>query len=242
MRKRSDIHTFEDEEFLKRMTRDSAVTFVVGVAAVLVMGVALAMIVPDRFDGLLLGIFAGGGHGIVDYLLWMAWVVAAVVVSLAAHELVHGLLFKVLAPAGARVTFGANWRKGMLYASAEGIVYTRAQYTAIALAPTVVVTLLVVAAGFACGCPVAGAFAAVLHLTGCTGDWGYVRALRADPLITHCEDTSYGVCFYGEGEGSGAHGAAAFGGVSGGDACDGDAPGGGPVREDLASSAGEVRP
>ena len=41
---------------------------------------------------------------------------------------------------------------------------------------------------------------AVLHLTGCAGDWGYVHELRADPLITHCEDTSYGVCFYGDDE------------------------------------------
>lgn len=202
MRKRSDIHTFEDEDVLKRMTRDSAVTFVVGVAVVLVCGTVLAVVAPDRFDGLLTGIFSEGGRGIVDYLLWMAWVAVAVVVSLAAHELVHGLCFKALAPACAHVTFGANWKKGMLYASAEGIVYTRAQYMAIALAPTFAVTLLLVAAGFACDCPVAGAFAAVLHLTGCTGDWGYVRALRADPLITHCEDTSYGVCFYGPDAGS----------------------------------------
>ena len=79
-------------------------------------------------------------------------------------------------------------------------MYTRRQYLIIALAPTFVVTLLVVAAGLACGCPVAGAFTAVLHLTGCAGDWGYVHELRADPLITHCEDTSYGVCFYGDDE------------------------------------------
>lgn len=200
MRCRSNIHTFEDEDFLKRMTQCSAVTFIIGLAATLVFAVALAVAVPESFDGLLVGIFAEDGRGIVDYLLWIAWVAVALVVSLAAHELVHAIFFKAFAPAGTRVSFGANWKRGMLYACAEDIVYTRGQYLIIALAPTFVVTPLVVAAGLACGCPVAGAFAAVLHLTGCAGDWGYVHELRADPLITHCEDTSYGVCFYGDDE------------------------------------------
>ena len=133
----------------------------------------------------------------------------------------------------------------MLYACAEGIVYTRRQYLIIALAPTFVVTPLVVAAGLACGCPVAGAFAAVLHLTGCAGDWGYVHELRADPLITHCEDTSYGVCFYGEGEdGRGkVLGGDGAGGVPGGEARGGGSAAGDDAGLDdaAAAPAGEVR-
>lgn len=198
MRKRSDIHTFEDEWFLTDMRKSSIVVLLVGIVAALVFAVVLALAAPGLFDRRLASVLTESRGDVVSYLLWMVWTAAAAVVALAVHELVHGVLFKAFAPRGSRVTFGANLKQGMLYACAEGVVYARAQYLAIALAPTVIVTPLVLAAGFACGCPVGGAFAAVLHLSGCTGDWGYVRALRRDPLVTHCEDTSYGVCFYGD--------------------------------------------
>lgn len=226
MRKRSDIHTFEDEDFLRSMSRASVAAFIVGIAVALLCALALAVLWPELFDRRLMGVFSGGGQGFIDYLCWIAWVIVAAALSLGVHELVHGACFKAFAPRGTRVTFGANWKRGMLYASAEGIIYTRAQYMVIALAPTVVVTALLVAAGFACGCPVAGMFAAVLHLSGCTGDWCYVRELRRDPLITHCEDTAYGVCFYGEGD------------AAPGD----DIPDGTAAHEDPADPAGEVRP
>lgn len=195
MRKRSDIHTFEDESFLKSMAHGSVVVFAVGLACTVAFSIALELWAPGLFDVRLRALFGEGSF--VDYLLWMVWAFAAVMISLGVHELVHGVFFKLFAPPGARVTFGANWKRGMLYACAEGIVYTRRQYLVIALAPSVVVTAVLVAVGFACACPVAGVFAATMHLSGCTGDWGYVRAICADPLITHCEDTSYGVCFYG---------------------------------------------
>lgn len=197
MRFRGDIQTFEDEGFLRRVAQDSAAAFVIGLGATLVFGIVLAMFAPGLFDGLLSGIFAADGRGFIDYVLWIAWVAVATAASFIAHELVHGIFFKAFAPAGARVTFGANWKRGMLYASAEGVIYTRAQYLVIALAPTFVVTAALIAAGFACGCPVAGAFAATLHLSGCAGDWEYVREIAADPLITHCEDTASGVRFFG---------------------------------------------
>ena len=85
MRCRSNIHTFEDEDFLKRMTQCSAVTFIIGLAATLVFAVVLAVCVPGGFDGLLVGIFSEDGRGIIDYLLWIAWVAVALVFSLAAH-------------------------------------------------------------------------------------------------------------------------------------------------------------
>lgn len=46
MRCRSNIHTFEDDDFLKRMTQCSAVTFIIGLAATLVFAVVLAVCVP----------------------------------------------------------------------------------------------------------------------------------------------------------------------------------------------------
>ena len=45
--------------------------------------------------------------------------------SFAVHELVHAVFFKLLAPAGAHVTFGANRETAMIYACAEGVVYSR---------------------------------------------------------------------------------------------------------------------
>ena len=98
----------------------------------------------------------------------------------------------------------------MLYASAEGVVYGRAQYLTIALAPSVVVTLLLMAVGLGLRWPLWTILVVVVHLSGCTGDWGYVRAIVRNPAIAFCEDTSYGVAFYAEGRadadrGPGAH-------------------------------------
>lgn len=250
MRKRSDIHTFEDEAFIKRISIMSAWAFLAGVLATLLLAAALAACAPQRLDAWLTGLFADDGEGFVGFLKWFGWTAVAVVLSLVVHELVHGALFKAFAPRGARVTFGANWEKGMLYASAEGIVYSRGHYMAVALAPTFLVTSLVVAAGFACGCPVAGAFAATLHLSGCTGDWGYVREMLRDPGIRWCEDTAWGVCFYGEGDAEDAAGKGDAGLPDGAEGLDdGCAPAPAKGREDASQAPAsdecmesEVRP
>ena len=113
------------------------------------------------------------------------------------HELVHGVFFKLLALASAHVTFGANRETCMIYACAEGIVYSRRRYMAVCLAPTVVVTAAF-ALGFAfSGYPLLCYLAAGLHLSGCTGDWYYVRTILRDRRIAACEDTSFGVRFFG---------------------------------------------
>ena len=39
--------------------------------------------------------------------------------------------------------------------------------------------------------------AAGLHLSGCVGDWYYVRTILRDRRIVACEDTSFGVRFFG---------------------------------------------
>lgn len=41
------------------------------------------------------------------------------------------------------------------------------------------------------------ATAAGLHLSGCVGDWYYVRTILRDRRIVACEDTSFGVRFFG---------------------------------------------
>lgn len=204
MRKIADIHTFEDESFLKTVTCLSVAALVAGLLVALAVALGVAMCAPQLFDPELTAMFDEGGF--LRFLAWLVGVSTATMLSLGVHELVHAVFFKAYAPAGAHVTFGANWKLGMLYACAEGIVYTRRQYLVIALAPSIAVTALCLVLGFVLGHPVAGSFVAVLHLSGCSGDWAYVREITGDPAITHCEDTDYGVCFYGEdacGEGDG---------------------------------------
>lgn len=205
MIKRSDIHTFEDEAFLKRTARLSAVAFIVALVAGAVVMFALIASGVLLIDPELAAIFTAGdaGTSFRSYIAWFAMAAIATVASLIVHELVHGVFFKLFASAGARVTFGANWKRGMLYACADGIVYTRCQYLVIALAPTFAVTALLVLAGVAFGRPVVGVFAAVLHLTGCAGDWAYAEEIHRDPAIAFCMDTDWGVCFYAEGESDG---------------------------------------
>lgn len=144
----------------------------------------------DRLMGL-----EASEHG-VD-LRWWASLLLAIPVTFLIHEVVHALFFRHYAPPGVRITFGSNLKMGMIYASAEGVVYPRDAYLIIALAPSVVVTLLVLVLGIGIKWPLWTILVATAHLSGCTGDWGYVRAIAADPAITYCEDTSWGVSFYG---------------------------------------------
>lgn len=196
----SSIHTFEDKAFLKRMTNRSIATVAVGV----VLGIAwFALDVPGRIGlaGSELGaVFIEGTgprpFGLPPSTLWLLLGAVGCFISLGVHELVHGLLFLLFAPRGSRVTFGVNWKAGMLYACAEGVVYRRRHYLVIVLGPTVVLTVGLLAASSASAWPVLWYTLAVLHLSGCTGDWGYVGAIVRDRRIAYCEDTDWGVRFF----------------------------------------------
>ena len=127
----SNIHAFEDEDFLHAC-------FVWGMA---VLGAFAVCLVPVF---MLLGgpadLDAADAGGWMAVLGWIVGLAAISMASFAVHELVHGVFFKLLAPAGAQVTFGANRETAMIYACAEGVVYSRRRYMAVCLAPTVVVT------------------------------------------------------------------------------------------------------
>ena len=202
MKEIASIRTFEDEGFQRRMVRASMAMVVVGA----VLGAAWFLLdIPGRL-GLPASEFAAvmiEGEGphlgfLPPQTRWLGLGAVGCFASLAVHELVHAVFFRAFAPAGTRVTFGANWKAGMLYACAEGIVYTRRQYLVIALAPTVVVTALLLALGTVSGWPLLCYGIAVLHLSGCTGDWGYAEAILRDPRVAFCEDTSWGVRFFAD--------------------------------------------
>ncbi|MFR3451500.1 MAG: DUF3267 domain-containing protein [Collinsella sp.] len=122
--------------------------------------------------------------------------VVAIPATFAVHELVHALFFRHYAPPGAQITFGSNLKMGMIYASAEGVVYPRDAYLVIALAPSIIVTLLVIVLGIGFRWPLWTIVVATAHLSVHQG-LGYVRAIRSDPTIAYCEDTAWGVSFYG---------------------------------------------
>ena len=187
------IRIFEDGEFQSGMALASGVVLAFG----LVLGVA-GMLVGGRFPF--------GGAAPESALIELCLGAALLLASFAVHELVHGLFFKLFAPAGSRVTFGANWRAGMLYACAEGIVYARRQYQVIILAPTIAVTILLVLGGMVTGHGAVAYVVAVLHLSGCTGDWGYLLELVRRPDVERCMDTDWGVAFLHAGEEAGCEG------------------------------------
>lgn len=188
-----NIHTFEDFTFLQSICRASYAVLLAGTLG----GVALFLCgAPCELPTAI----AGGIGGVA---LLLAGIAAATFVSFALHECVHALFFKVFGPSGSHVTFGWNLDAAMIYACAEGIVYSRERYLAIVLAPTIIVTGAAFVLGAFSGYSLASWVVCVLHLSGCTGDWFYARAIVSDPRIRWCEDEAWGVRFYGEEEGEG---------------------------------------
>ena len=210
MKKIGGIHTFEDKAFLRRATHASLAVIAGGFVVAVVWWLTLGALsdatgvamwpfeLTTAFGGLGSRMMGADSGSVQMNPLW--WVLLAVVTlaSLVVHELVHGFFFRQFAPAGSHISFGANLKLGMLYASAEGIIYTRQQYLVIAVAPSIVVTLLLLAIGIGLKWPLWTIIVVTAHLSGCTGDWGYVRTIMRDTSITHCEDTSWGVEFYGD--------------------------------------------
>lgn len=155
MRQIDAIHTLEDERFLVRMARMSVAVLLAGVGfAILWFAVSNSPlpICPLELNvalgplgAAITGEPAASGWSVAGW--WFA-LGAGCVVSFAAHELVHGFVFGRFMPAGHKVTYGGNLKKGILYASAEGVLFTRDQYLLVAAAPTIVITSLVAAAGW----------------------------------------------------------------------------------------------
>lgn len=182
------IRVFEDKEFQRWMLRVSLAVVVAGAAVGGAWAIGFGGLADlDRFEG------AFGDAGIFVAL-------AVLIVSFCLHEAVHALFFRLYAPSGSRVYFGANWKAGMIYACAEGIVFSRRRYQIALIAPTIAVTAALMVIGAISGCALVMWAIAVLHLSGCAGDWGYLIEIARDRTIDRCEDTSWGVRFLRAGE------------------------------------------
>lgn len=184
MRKIADIHVFEDEGFLARMRSLSATVLMAGVLTAILWALAMVAL-REFFDapvtpfelGAVLGSLGDRLMGVEDTgrgvdIRWWISLVVAIPATFAIHELVHALFFRHYAPPGAQITFGSNLKMGMIYASAEGVVYPRDAYLVIALAPSVIVTLLVVVLGIGFRWPLWTIVVATAHLSGAPGIGG----------------------------------------------------------------------
>jgi hypothetical protein len=68
-------------------------------------------------------------------------VLAAIVLTLVLHELIHGAGMQCF---GAKPKYGALWKQLMFYATAPEFAFRRNNYVVVALAPIVVISILVV--------------------------------------------------------------------------------------------------
>lgn len=135
-------------------------------------------------------------EGIVPLLVGVALVAVSLAVAVVGHEGVHGL---AMLPFGARPRFGFTKIAGSVpafYCTADGHRFTKAQFTWVALAPTLVLGGLL---AWAVLQPWAGLWlvvAAAFHLSGCVGDWLMAVVAGRQPRGTLVEDLQTGMRFH----------------------------------------------
>lgn len=152
--------------------------------------------------GLVLGVAMAAWHGLDRQLVVMTsrsvlaalvGCLAVTVLTLAAHEVVHGIAMMLC---GARPRFGAGVQHtGLpyLYTTAEGHLFTRTQFTAIALAPNVLVNLALVGLLLVGPHPAWWVVPLALHLSGGVGDAWLVWAAIHERNTTLIEDQKAGM-------------------------------------------------
>ena len=145
---------------------------------------------------------------------WWLALIAAIVIVLPLHEFLHGV---TIARFGQRVRYGAKLSKGVLFATADNALFRRNEYLAVALAPLVGITLLVMMLmaivpqwlAYYCG------IAAVLNAGGAIGDLWSVGILWRYPVRALVRDEADGFRIYVPGSASGSVADAAPGSAPG---------------------------
>lgn len=177
-----DIDFFGDAALRQRLVRVSVWLLLGGAALAVTLSVVAGAGVIEEMLAL------PGDWGAV---MWPLAMIALSVVALPVHELVHALLMRVLGGPGTRVSFG--YQAGMLYAGCPGLVLSKPRFVAVLLAPAVLVTAALLGLGLVLGYPFMTIWAAVLHLSGCSGDILAADAILRERACTHCRDTERGV-------------------------------------------------
>ncbi len=133
---------------------------------------------------------------------WLALFVIIVVV-LPLHELIHGIVIRAR---GQHVRYGAKLSKGVLYATADEALFRRNEYVAVALAPLVTITLLVMVlmALLPQGWAYYAGIAAVLNAGGAVGDLWTVSIVLRYPPQALVRDEADGFRIYAPGAASGS--------------------------------------
>lgn len=177
-----DIDFFGDDALRQRLVYVSVWLLLGGAALAVTLSVVAGAGVIEEMLAL------PGDWGAV---MWPLAVIALSVVALPVHELVHALLMRVLGGPGTRVSFG--YQAGMLYAGCPGLVLSKPRFVAVLLAPAVLVTAALLGLGLVLGYPFMTIWAAVLHLSGCSGDILAAGSILRERACTHCRDTERGV-------------------------------------------------
>ncbi len=177
-----DIDFFGDDALRQRLVRASAWLLIGGAALAVALSVVAGTGVIEEMRAL------PGDWGAA---LWPLAMAALSVAALPVHELVHALFMRVLGGPGTRVSFG--YQAGMLYAGCPGLVLSKPRFVVVLLAPTVLVTAALLGLGLVLGYPFMTLWAAVLHLSGCSGDILAAGMILCERACTHCRDTERGV-------------------------------------------------
>lgn len=110
------------------------------------------------------------------------------------HEGIHAIFYQLFAPGG-KVSFG--FKSGFFYAASPGNFYSRFQMAIIAMAPFLLISLLLTAIAviFRIDSFTYAIFTAV-HTAACTGDFYYLWVLIFIPEDAKIEDTAQGIRIY----------------------------------------------
>ena len=112
------------------------------VAVMNVLGVFLFFIFGLIFSNVAVGLGKLPLEGEINFgLREMTFVLIGIMFTLALHELMHGLTMRLF---GASPKYGIIWKGMMLYATSPGYAYPRNKYVIVALAPFILISILVV--------------------------------------------------------------------------------------------------
>lgn len=109
------------------------------VIAINIFGVLLSVIFGSIFSSI--AVSFGKLYKFRFGLIEIGLVFIAVVLTIILHELTHGLFIRIF---GARPKFGILWKGMMFYATSTGYAFQRNKYLVIALAPFVLISLLLI--------------------------------------------------------------------------------------------------